>query len=313
MPEKQLTPNLRTYYLDTSTLSHAQNAAAGDASVPRELAQLAPWIERIAANGNLCISFVHVGECSDGEPAEGDRFAAWIDSLPFVWAMSTEETERAEVDAHVRTSLGLAPVRVQPFALRGRTMSEMVAVVRKLGWDPVRRLGFDQTSMVRQDIAEIVAAEVSEEALAEKRAYAARVVIRQLAAEAHDRLMERGDREYASVQVGQTVQDRLVELFEREPTSFRTLRMSLAGAQELGRNALERKAGSRTERSQLRGFAGDQLHAMAGAAYCDVFTCDGPTARWVGPMRAQFGLAPPVVLRGHIRGAAGFVDDLLAS
>jgi len=46
MPEKQLTPNFRTYYLDTSTLSHAQNAAAGDANVPRELAQLVPWPPR---------------------------------------------------------------------------------------------------------------------------------------------------------------------------------------------------------------------------------------------------------------------------
>jgi hypothetical protein len=167
--------------------------------------------------------------------------------------------------------------------------------------------------MVREDIRQIALDGVSEQALAEKRAYETRVEVRKLAAAAHDRLLARGDHEYAAVQIGQAIQDRVVQLFERDPGSFRTLRMSLAGMQELGRNAMARTPNSNTERKQIRGFAGDVLHAMAGGAYCDVFTCDGPTARWVAPMRAQFGLRPPLVLHNHAGGAAGFVDELMAS
>jgi len=63
--EKRIDPTAKTYYLDTSTLSHARNAAAGAPGVPTKFAQVVPWIEGVATKANLCLSFVHVGECSD--------------------------------------------------------------------------------------------------------------------------------------------------------------------------------------------------------------------------------------------------------
>jgi hypothetical protein len=315
MPEKQFDRNAKAYYLDTSTLSHAYNAAAGRPGALPELARLVPWIEKIAHEANLCVSFTHVAEWGDIEP-EPDRvgFVAWVDGLPAVWAMTTEEAERGEVEEGLKVALGLKPaIPFRPFAPRGRSVCVMVNVARVAKWDRLKLLGVDQTEDVRKDIAAIEAAGVSDEELAARRAYNARVALRTLAAEAHERLTERGDPEYLSVQIGQGVQDRFVDLFESDPTSFRTFRISLAGADELGRNAKKRKPGGKKEREQLPGFTGDQVHAIAGAAYCDVFTCDRLTASWVAPLRAQFGLAPPVVLGGHRGGPAGFAEELIAT
>jgi hypothetical protein len=57
---------------------------------------------------------------------------------------------------------------------------------------------------------------------------------------------------------------------------------------------------------------GDWMH-LVGAAYCDVFTCDGRVAGWLGDVRDTLGLRRQLGVRGHPRGAQGFVRDLMAT
>jgi hypothetical protein len=86
MPARPVKRDARTYYLDTSTLSHAFAAARGDEKIPSEFSRLVPWIEKLANEANLCVSFVHAAEYADWPASlEADAFVAWLDSLSHVW------------------------------------------------------------------------------------------------------------------------------------------------------------------------------------------------------------------------------------
>lgn len=310
MPEKRFDPKSRTVYLDTSTISHAYNSA------PAELGRLRPWIETIARNENLCVSFTHAAEFGDLEPdSYRTSFVAWTDALPIVWAMTTEDTEHREVESFLKVAVGMSSVaRFHPFRWRGLSMAQMIECARREPWDRLKFLGVSQTKEVRDDIEQMRSEGVSAEALEAVRQSKTRAALRQLAREAHARLRKKRDVDcYLWSRRKIDFEQRFVELYERDPTSFRTFRVSGEGINQLGVNAMNRDPGGKKELGELAGFTGDVLHAMAGAAYCDVFTCDRLTSAWVAPLRTQFGLAPPIVLGGHSGGPAGFVGELIAT
>jgi hypothetical protein len=169
------------------------------------------------------------------------------------------------------------------------------------------------TQLVRTDIQKIEEDGVSQDELDTLRRSRTRDVLRQLAREANARLAKKRDVDcYLWTHRSVDFEQRFVELYETDASSFRTFRVSNEGIKQLGENAKKRKAGGNAERSELPGASADLVHAIAGA-YCDVFTCDRATATWMGPLRAQFGLAPPIVLGGHAGGAAGFVEELIAT
>jgi hypothetical protein len=106
--------------------------------------------------------------------------------------------------------------------------------------------------------------------------------------------------------------DRLVELYERDPQALPLFRLAMLFNDGFVAGVMRRQPGSAKDRDALSGSFHDGLH-LAGAAYCDVFTCDRGTSNSLGEFRAQIGRRPQLAVRGHTGGVHGFVVDLMAT
>jgi hypothetical protein len=184
---------------------------------------------------------------------------------------------------------------------------------RRETWGPLKQLASILTARTRSDLAERAAHGVSDKDLLRFVASRTRLLMQRLAEDAHQRLIRRRDADYLSVALAADFPERFAMLFEQDLTTMRGFRICEAATNVLIRNAAERDPGSKAERRDLPGFTGDQLHAMAGAGYCDVFTCDWETLKWVGPIRKDLGLPEPLSLKNHPGGASGFVKALTAT
>jgi hypothetical protein len=319
MAPRDFDPNRKTYYLDTCTLSYAFRAAnvAAD-KVPPGFSTVAAWIERIARAGNLCVSFTHAAEFSDwkNDVAAADGLAAWLDTLPLLWPSGDQhEFELLEGEYFAKRVLGAIPpdVPFRPFAPREHSMTGVIAVARREGWERLKNLGATFTEALRVNRTKREAAGVTEEDMARHSLYTKRRILRDNAMAVHERLLARGDPDYQRVQIGRDLQGKFVELFDRDPKSFPTLRTDWAQIHDLERNAALRTPGSGTDTEQLEGVIGDRVHAVFGGSYCDVFTCDRFTGAWVAPVRRQLGLPPPFVLGKYPGGPLKFVEALTST
>lgn len=68
---------------------------------------------------------------------------------------------------------------------------------------------------------------------------------------------------------------------------------------------------SKRLREVLLSSFGDGMH-LVGAAYCDVFTCDGVVSGWLGDARETLGLQRQLAMRDHPGDPEGFVRALMA-
>jgi hypothetical protein len=141
--------------------------------------------------------------------------------------------------------------------------------------------------------------------------------IRRRAHEADLRLIRQEDAAYGSrTCTSAEVPDRLVALYEREPKAlplFRVIHRFNEGAVgRIERAEITDGQPSSKLRRQLGSSFGDYIH-LVGAAYCDVFTCDGTVSEWLGKLRVTLGLRPQLAVRGYPGGAEPFVRDLMAT
>ena len=150
----------------------------------------------------------------------------------------------------------------------------------------------------------------------EKTAYNIRRHLRIVAAAADKRLAQQDAAYSAKTCTSGQVQDLLVALYEREPQAmplFRVDRKFIDGASALiKRGQVVNGKVSRKLRDKLKGSLCDWIHVM-GAAYCDVFTCDGEVSNWLGDIRTTLGLRPQFSARRYPGGDKEFVRDLIAT
>jgi hypothetical protein len=137
------------------------------------------------------------------------------------------------------------------------------------------------------------------------------------AAEADKRLTARADVAYAKKQRSlREVQAGLIELYERDPKTmplFRVIQRFNEGANaHVERGQVVDGQPSKRLRDTLLSAFGDWLHLM-GAAYCDVFTCDGIVSGWLADVRNGLGLPRQLAVRGYLGGSEAFVRDLMAT
>jgi hypothetical protein len=107
------------------------------------------------------------------------------------------------------------------------------------------------------------------------------------------------------------VQDLLVDLFKSEPKAMPYLRVQRRLWPGFRSRAHGGTPGSKNERKTCASGLEDNLHASVGSAYCDLFTCDGLVAEWLGDVRVGVGRRPQMTAKGHPDGATGFVRDLM--
>lgn len=109
-----------TFYLDHSTLCDAFRAHAVGATTPAHEAYrpLLPWIERVAAEANLCLSIVHLAELGRwGDRTSADAIARWYERLPIVWVRGLAAVQESEEDYWTKVAAGVHPARdVDPCA-----------------------------------------------------------------------------------------------------------------------------------------------------------------------------------------------------
>ena len=137
-------------------------------------------------------------------------------------------------------------------------------------------------------------------------------------AEATDaRLTQAGDEGYFRKESTlPEIRARLIELYEADPKVMPLMRIrdrfndGLSAHVERGQVVDGQP--SKGLRKTLESNFGDWIH-LGGAAYCDVFTCDGIVAGWLDDVRETQGFERQRTVRGYPGGPQGFVTDLMAT
>jgi hypothetical protein len=339
MPAKLFDPAKPTFYLDNSTLSSAWKAHRHDQSAGAyaAFAPLIPWVERVATEANLCLSYAHILEPENWADRNTARaMIEWYDGLPTVWMRSRfDDADEFEAEYWTKVAVG---VRVdgdgEAFAPSLLTAFRAMSVenVRRLLSEPKPLLALfdakidlvprvnafiDLLVQVAQDHQWADAQQWTDERKQDRMAYNIRVALRTAARSADRRLALREDTAYAAKGcTGGDVQDLLVALYEREPRAmplFRVDRRFVEGASaRIKRGEVRDGRVSNAIRNALKGSLCDWIHVM-GAAYCDVFTCDGAVSDWLGNLRTTMGLRPQLALQGHPGESEGFVQALIGT
>jgi hypothetical protein len=237
-----------------------------------------------------------------------------------------------EFEHWLKIAVGLTPTPLRPFVgsitgamplmnpdlsasmLRTPTMHAHLLKMRETGWEAYfPKAAVEVTARIRGQ-AELRASMTREQVaqrIADERAAALGVN----AEAAHERLQQKTrDADYIAKRLKPADARRaLADCFRLDPRSLPNERLERAFNDAFFRNAETRQPNSKKEREQLPGAVADRMHAAVGGVYCDVFTCDGESAKWIAPVRAALGLKPPIVLAGHPGGPAGFVADLVAT
>ena len=336
MPSKSRDKARPTFYLDNSTLCDAFRAHLVQGATPSDVAYhpLFNWVERVAKEANLCLSVVHIAELGRwGDTASAVAMARWYEKLPIVWVRSMTDVQDAEDEHWTKVAAGLDPKEtVNPFA------PSLLAAFRDLTIDAVTELlgarepviatleairgkvldnGVGRMLQVaqafRDDRAWADTAGWSDEKKRDETAYKRRMDLRKRAMEADRRLVALNDVEYATKTCSPgDVQDLLVALFDREPAALPCYRAVQCFNEGLISFAMTKAGGSKKERDALRGSFHDLVHLSVGAAYCDVFTCDGLVSDWLGPLRQDLKLPQQLSVKKR-GGPAAFVKALMST
>ena len=333
MPSKAADPSKPTFYLDHSTFcdalkAHIPEYAGADTA---SFIALMPWIERVAREANLCLSFFHLTELASWEDrASADAMVAWLEGLPIVWLRTVTAVEPDENRNWAKMAAGITPKSpVVPFAPSLLTAFQNLpigAVSHALSTrTPVAELlkfarsrtaaGPSMTKLAELIRTQDRAAQAqgkSRDDVAKIIAYERRVELRTRAQTADAQLKAARDEEYASKACsGGELQDLFESRYWNEPLALPSLKVRWRFVDGFYANALEREGPSANERKKLSGSFDDMQHLAIGAAYCDVFTCDGTVSSWLGDVRTGFGLRPQISRRGL--SADGFAKALMAT
>jgi hypothetical protein len=331
VPSRAYKPRAPTLYPDTSTICDALLAATGSAGADPAYAPLFPWFERVAKNANLCLGLTHIGELAQwSKTAEAGAAAAWLDSMNVVWVLGVEATEHAEIEHWVQVAIGrTTPPKFVPFApslgsalaqinpsasaalLGNPSVPQLLALARHVEWSRYTQGGFQVAKMIRDDRAEMAAEGGTRDELARRVAQKRDDYLRGMAREAHARL--RGKPGYSTRLPVAEIEDRFVKLYHSDANALPGLRVAWAYDAAFIQAVERRTEGSIKDRDQLPGSFGDRSHAFVGGGYCNVFTCDRPTALAVGRARQSLGLPPPFACGGYPGGAGQFVADLTST
>lgn len=332
MPSKPYDPARPTLYLDTSTLSKPFNAhqLGRDGEPYREYAPLFSWIEHVATTANLVVAHVHVAELADWSDVDAARgLVQWLDALPLVWTRFYSYVLDDEDEYWVCRSVEQPrPEPVRPFApsmvsaFEGMRFHESPEVLARSNlvrvWEDERQDGTLARQMNEQAMQ--IAAHLHTDrrnagwpnvaaANYERAALNVRSHLRQRAGEAFRRMEARGEAPSSS---WGDVQNPFVAQHEDVPTAMPLQRVTDHLVQGFGETAARRTPGS-SKYNKLDSSMADVFHALAGAAYCDVFTCDQLTSEWLGDVRVQLGLQRQLA-EGEIEGGpSGFVEALMAT
>jgi hypothetical protein len=291
------------------------------------------WFERFAQGANLCLSLFHISELARwGDQETANAMARWYDGLPIVWAKSILTVEQEESEHWTKVAAGVPTHCVNPFAstfigafhrptpdmtpgLLGKDdqVRALLDASRKKGHNKEERFMGDAAQMFRDDLDWADDNGLSADKRLERMTENEQRHVRELAQEADRRLTERGDTAYARKScTGGHAADLLVELFRNEPRAMPYLRVQRRLWSGFGSRAHEWIRGSKNERKACASGLEDNLHACVGAAYCDLFTCDGLVAEWLGDVRVGIGKRLQMTAKGYSGGAEGFVRDLMA-
>jgi hypothetical protein len=136
-------------------------------------------------------------------------------------------------------------------------------------------------------------------------------------AEVTDARLSEGDDSYVRrVHTLPEIRARLIELYETDPKVMPLLRVrerfKEGATAHVERSSLVDGKPSKRLRETLESSFGDCLH-LVGAAYCEVFTCDGIAAGWLDDVREKRGFGRQRTIQGHAQGERGFVEDLMAT
>lgn len=328
MPGKPITRGRPLVYLDHSTLVDA--FAGRETTAPADTRDLLRTVERIASTANLCLSLTHAWELAhyDHEARRRDR-SRWIESLPVVWCHSDNEViEREVINAVAGSARGTViapPLPAVPSflslfgeALTGEALAyalthpsledfvEFIASEPKLlaGLEGIRRLSVDGARRLYTDHVAGLRA-VDESTMRAELERRLRLNLEHDLRAAAARLRSNPHGEFFVMRSGILVppSDEDVLSAVRGLPDLRTLPFVFLSQRVTQNMAFEsaRLRPSVTSRAfdQQRGDAYDNFH-LVGAAYCDLFTCDTRTARWLAGGRELIGRAPAITAEGGI-------------
>ncbi len=331
MPARVVLKTRPTFYLDTSTLCDAVRAHI---IAPRQAdpayAPLLPWLERISDQANLCLSLVHLLELSRWSDREtADAAARWLDERPTVWVRGMADVQDGEDEYWTRVALGLRPTEpFHPFApsmltalaeVDERTSSDALRLIRLPDMlDVFRNVDTTNaragvTAIARTFHADrqwVAAQGWSATKMSDELAYRQRVELREKAHAARTRIVGRGEPLPDQNEAGEHVQDLLVSLVDGDERTMPSWRVAAAFASAWGDTAGRRKPGSNAFHRLQSSFE-DYVHLAIGAAYCDVFTCDGDVSSCIGESRARLGFARQLSAK-ELGGPAVLTTQLLA-
>lgn len=332
MPARPCDPARPTVYLDWSTFVYAFNSRVlPSRDQGRGMAGLFALVEEIATLANLVFSQLHLSELAAwGDVAAAREAAAWLDGLPLVWARFWPHVQESEDNYWVKFVVGCPSLEaVRVFApsmlttlealsadqvaevLRTPTLAALFEVERtgSAFAAGIAREALRWAELCHHDRRAVVERDATPEEIAALKtttAYRHRVLLRQRALDAHKRLMV-SDADYAAKSPSlNDVIDPFVTAFQTEPTALPLAKVFDRLADGFIDTAARRMPQS-NRFEKLDSSVVDIFHALTGAAYCSIFTCDQLTAGWLGDVRPKLGLPQPVVFAND---QAKFVAEL---
>jgi hypothetical protein len=344
--EKRFDPSKITVYPDHSTISAAFKAHRNqpDAAEYAAYLPLRDWFERVARDANLCLSNTHIVELFRWDDhATADEMARWYDKLPIIWVKSMhKDVEEFESERWTKIAAGVeVDPNAKPFAASLLTAfhalsldaaaallaqrEPALAMVRATRASPTWHARFQAYNEQYIDMLMVVlrnhqwadAQGWTDERKRQETAVNVRRSLWERAEAADKRLTARGDAAYAPKPCTlPEVRARLIELYECEPKAMPLMRVMQRfneGANaHVERGQVVNGQPSKSLRKTFLSSFGDWMH-LVGAAYCDVFTCDGTVSGWLDDVRETIGLRRQLAVRGYPGGPQAFVGDLMAT
>jgi hypothetical protein len=321
MPIKPFDPSKLSVYPDHSTLCDAFKSNTSDGGgVSPAFRPLKGWIERVAHEASLCLSVYHLTELSRWDDRKrAEEMALWYEGLPVVLMRSVRDVEDEEAECWLNIATGgssdtkrfafassliaafhdLTPGEIETISREAQPLLALLEAMRLRGNDA--------------DIDQFIAgAEAfrADRKWADAQGWDAARKTWQTAFNIRRALRAQACVLGRPFHPGRTGNDVLVRLYETNARALPRFRLAMAFNEGLAAGAARKGEGGAGLRKAYRGSFYDWAHLLGGA-YCDVFTCDGEVSKWIGELRAGFGLRPQMTAKGLP--PETFVRELMAT
>lgn len=279
------------------------------------------WVplHRLIASGvaNICMTSVHLIELAGWQDAtRADAAGQWLDALPIVWMESAADIDLAECKVALLRELGaqvppfspflgsfvqlftrgLTPVRASAM-LECATVAAFLTQARGRNLGPLRAYSVSLARDLSMDRKRAVDEGFSDEEILEVFLAAERA--------GYTRFVERADRAlreedgYRNHLIDVPSEVELRQAIHRIVSDRRSLPAVRATSEAMSRFALRVRVQDPSSQRFAKHQSSwpDMVHCGAGAAYCDVFTCDARTASDLGDFRERIGRKPQLAQR----------------